>query len=120
MRFIKTKYGIYQWGTFTFVGKNLEKEFSKTSDTIFQSEVLGDSENIDELCDLFMKEDELDNVMNATIKFSPAIFASRTFVKLMAKKEHLNFIGYIVVERKGVKTLEPVARINTKGEVELL
>lgn len=106
MKYIRTKDGIYKWGTFNFVGKNIEKEFfSKPSNTIFQSEVLSESDTVEELCDEFViinNENEMEVIHNFNFAKNSCIYDV--------------LYGAIWTD----KGLIYVAKMNDTGELELL
>lgn len=86
-------------------------KYNKTS-------IINQADTIEELCDYFAFEDAFSD--NSTIRFQPVLFTSHSFAKLQAKNQNRPIIAYIVIEKEGVKTLEPVAKMNDKGEWELL
>ena len=74
--------------------------------------IVKQADRIEELCDYFLFDD-------AFKYLNPSIYAHASTARLHAKN-HENIIGYIIVEKKGVKTLEPVAETNDEGAFELL
>lgn len=77
-------------------------------------EIVKEADTIEELCDYFAFYNDFDPKY-AELSF----FRSVSFVRLWAKR-HEELIGYIVIEKKGAKTLEPVAKTNDEGEFEFL
>ena len=77
--------------------------------------ILKIADAIEELCDWFATEDAFDSRC-----FGPILFNSVSLARLRAQKAKDKIVGYIVIEKKGVKTLEPVMKTNEEGEFELL
>ena len=73
-----------------------------------------EADTIEELCDYFAFPNTFERRRDETIRLEPFLFTSYLMARQCAKKGE-NIIGYIVVERKGVKTLEPVVRLNGGG-----
>lgn len=78
-------------------------------------EIVKEADTVEELCDWFASEDAFNSKF-----FGPTLFDSVSLARLRAKKSKDKIIGYIVVEEKGVKTIEPVAETNEEGEFEPL
>ena len=76
--------------------------------------IVKQADSVEELCDYFAFENDFDPKY-AELSF----FRSVSFARLWAKR-HEELIGYIVIEKNGVKTIEPVAKTNDEGEFELL
>ena len=67
---------------------------------------------IEELCDLFAFE--------LVLGIKPEFFTSYSEAKKSGWEKVGRLVGFVLVEKKGVKTFEPVAVTNEKGELELL
>ena len=77
------------------------------------------ADTIEELCDYFAFDDTLQNsIWDLGVRLDALLFTSRTWAMIQAQRQDRVIIGYIVIERKGVNTLEPVAK--GKGAFELL
>lgn len=93
------------------VGKKLSR-YLKFND---YGKLVAVSDSIPKLCDFFSPEGTFESRDTP-----PELFKSRTCARLLAEHRKTVVIGYTLVEKNGVKTLEPVAKTNDKGEFELL
>lgn len=94
--------------------KELGNEIVAMQDEGFDAEIaiVKEADTIQELCDYFSFD-------NAFEYANPSLYAFASTARLRAKN-HENLIGYIVIEKNGVKALEPVAKTNDEWEFELL
>lgn len=121
MKYIRTKDGIYKWGTFNFVGKNIEKEFfSKPSNTIFQSEVLSESDTLEELVDeLVVVEPNNEDCPRPYILDCFYLCTYNSWFE--REKEHIKTGTIVVYGSIWVDDeLHKVAKMNKEGKLELL
>lgn len=119
MKYIRTKDGIYEvsntyiddWHnkSYKVVGGG-SREYCERYD-----EIVKEADTIEELCDWFAFEDTFD-AEHFGVTF---LFNSASLARLYAVEKKRKTFGYLVIEKNGVKTLEPVLQTNEKGEFEL-
>ena len=125
MEYIRVQHGlnnnIYELqddGTWTKNGKPYLNKLNLNY-AEFQKYIVKKGDTIAELCDYFAFDDTLqDSTWDLQVRLDAQLFTSKTWAMIQSQRQDRVIIGYIVIERKGVKTLEPVAR--GKGELELL
>ena len=83
---------------------------------VLAEDIIAEADTIEELCDCFAIEDTFTSEM---FWFGPSFFGSKPLARTYAVDEKRKVFGYIVIEKNGVKTLEPVLQTNEKGEFEL-
>ena len=82
---------------------------------VLAEDITAEADSIEELCDWFAFEDTFD-AEHSGVTF---LFNSASLARLYAVEKKRKTFGYLVIEKNGVKTLEPVLQTNEKGEFEL-